>query len=203
MFNQRTKYSSVATNWADPGESIEFEVVDSAGNPLTNYTINNHRPQQAEANRSIIYGFIEGQTRTVYLKDRVAKLGKAVTIDGVPKERQRQGVLESFGIVTARLVKKQGEPAMEAVIQVRQEPIAAPDGATNPAVTHVLGNFNADREGLFRYADLIPGGEYSFYVPRAGENTRSVFVPGRFTVQAGKTIDLGEINITTGEIVTE
>ena len=118
------------------GGALEFAVVDPDGNPLTDYTINNHRDRKATANRSTIYGFEEAKTRTIYFEHRDKRLAKAVTIIGMPKDQGvRTLVLEPYGTVTGRLVNKDGLPAVGGMIVPEREPIAGPPEAPNPAMS--------------------------------------------------------------------
>ena len=185
---------------ADAGESIEFEFIDAGGKPLTDVTINRHHDREARANKSTVYGFIEGRTRTVYFKDEIAKLGKSVTVTGVPAQRSRKLILLPFGKVTGQIVKNDGEPAFAGRVRVSQEPVKGSADAPNHALTLVMRDISPDRNGRFEINGLLPDGEYTFYVSRAGKGTKPVRIPDRYKIEAGKTVDLGVINITTGEI---
>ena len=185
---------------ADAGEPIVFEVVDPDGQPLTNYTIDRHHDRTAVGNKSTVYGFVEGRTRTVYFRDRSAKLGKAVTINELPKVRTRKLVLEPYGTITGRLVKREGEPAIVGTVNAYEEPIAGAENAPNHAVGHMIGTTNVERDGRFEIKELLVGAEYRLTVPELGNRSRTAYRSDRISVKPGKTIELGVINVETGDV---
>ena len=143
---------------------------------------------------------MEGRTHTVYFRDRSAKLGKAVTINELPKVRTRKLVLEPYGTITGRLVKREGEPAIVGTVNAYEEPIAGAENAPNHAVGHMIGTTNVERDGRFEIKELLVGAEYRLTVPELGNRSRTAYRSDRISVKPGKTIELGVINVETGDV---
>ncbi|MEZ6033172.1 MAG: M56 family metallopeptidase [Planctomycetaceae bacterium] len=182
----------------DRGNSLQFEIFDSAGNPLTGYTINRHPDRKAKENRSTVYGFVEGRTRTVYFHHRNKNLGRAVTITGVPESSEsRRVVMEPTVTVTGRLVMDDGTPLADAAVSVHEEAIAGPESAPNETPVSIELAKNSDSDGQFTVQNLIVGAQYSLHIG----TRRNYRITDSMMIENSQPIDLGTLKLKNDKFV--
>jgi len=180
---------------ADRGESITFEIVGPNNEPLTGYTINKHPDREAKGNRSIVYGFLDDRTRTVYFHHREKDLGQAVTISGIPSDRNMRKVrLVPTGTVKGQLLNEDGSTLADATIKSVREVIAGPDKKPNREPTLLEHHRNTDRGGRFVVRHLLVGARYTLHMSTPTGRMDPIADP--VTVQAGQVIDIGTRRLT-------
>ena len=179
---------------ADSGELFEFEIVDPDGNPLTGYTINRHIDRNANGNRSTVYGFLKDRTRTIYLAHLGRKLGRAVTICGIPADGDVRKVrLEPMATASGRLLDEKGNPMADISLSVTREPIAGSDEYPNRELSLIERSVNTDLDGNFRIHDLMVGAQYVFKFNSTSFQSDAISPP---IVVDYRTIDLGTRRLT-------
>lgn len=182
----------------DRGNSLQFEIFDSAGNPLTGCTINGRPDRDAKENRSTVYGFIEGRTRTVYFYHPSKNLGRAVTITGVPESSEsRRVVMEPTVTVTGRLVIEDGTPLADAAVSVHQEAIAGPESAPNETLVLIRSVKNSDSDGRFTVQDLIVDAQYSLLI----DARLNYPITKSMMIENSRPIDLGTLKLKDDKFV--
>jgi RNA polymerase sigma factor (sigma-70 family) len=157
---------------------------------------------QPEANFQI-GNVVRGKKRDlVFLHDQ-RKLARVYRLQGDETEPLTIR-LEPLGSLRGRLIRPDGQPDADRIVQVRFEP-TSPLGANLTASVRnsyqgwhklLTAKAKSDEKGHFRVEGLVPGIPYYLVVMNKDEKDRVDHHVPAFKVESGKTIDLGDVKLT-------
>ena len=172
----------------DPGERLKIHIVDPAGIPLSNVTVNGLAPPGFHVvGRTLgpdadVEALWPDEKRLLLLHHKERNLGKAVCI-GVDdaKDGSATVVLEPCAALKGRLLDKDGEPIRGGAVEVWVDDDKR--GLQLPEI-------KTDMQGRFTSTSVLPGMKCNVSI---GFNR---IVEG-LTVSPGETIDLGEVDVSS------
>jgi beta-lactamase regulating signal transducer with metallopeptidase domain/protocatechuate 3,4-dioxygenase beta subunit len=198
-----------------PSPSVTIQLLDAAGNPLTNVTafgrFSDHKrggQNLYDKSQAEVFGLDSAKAKTVLFLHRDSKLGAVLAIK--PGESagagQRNVTLRPCATVTARIVDADGKPVTGGV-RVRLD---GEGDADRPRVVYSsMEPISAD--GRFRIDNLAPGGAYALEaqdrmalgVSASGKTEPPRFKPFELArnvkLEPGQVIDLGTFSAATGQ----
>ncbi|HEV8002373.1 MAG TPA: hypothetical protein VGP63_20960, partial [Planctomycetaceae bacterium] len=171
----------------DPGQTLRVTVVDRAGKPVEGAAVFGWSAGGFETQQKSSFDMINlfpGEKRPVLIRHDGLKLGKFLTVEFSDKTpRSLTVALEPCATIVGRLVDRDG-----VALRGQLEGVPRPGGDFWPRLparpTHV--------DGTFEY-ELPPGCAY--WVAANGQKFRGETVAKAITVEAGKTLNLGDIKI--------
>ena len=172
----------------DPGERLKIHIVDEAGKPLSNVTVNGLAPPGFHVvGRTLgpdaeVEALWPDEKRLLLLHHKERNLGKAICI-GVDdaKDGSANVVLEPCAALKGRLLDKDGEPIRGGVVAVWVD-----DDKRGLQLPEIM----TDMQGRFTVTSLLPGMKYNVTIGFDRIVEGLTFAPG-------ETIDFGEINVSS------
>ena len=193
----------------DAGGSLVLRPVDAVGSPVTGVRVRHDQApatsplsQSGDAPTIRVDGLAAGRAHTLVVAG--ATLGAVVErpADAPVDGRDLAVTLRPTATVVGRVVDAAGEPVGgRANVEIR--PAGAPPGAE----AMIIGYASADRDGRFRVAGIPTGVAATVRFVRLADERRTngflrtpIAVP--VDLQPGATVDLGNLDATTGKVVT-
>jgi beta-lactamase regulating signal transducer with metallopeptidase domain/protocatechuate 3,4-dioxygenase beta subunit len=192
----------------EPSPSLDVELVDPDGKPLTGAVVWGRFPEGRdfgdhnlyEESRTQIIGLDPHAPRTVVFQHHDRKLGAIVVVK--PGEHgDRRITLEPCPVVTGRVLDAEGKPVPGGVTIS----LARAKGERSP--TFSLPGVAFDAEGRFRVDELPPGGTYTLHaedrlvlsLPRRPDLFKAFEIAQGLNATSGQVLELGTFNTATGK----
>ncbi len=199
-----------------PSPSLTVQLLDPAGQPLTNVTAFGRFPDNRRGGQNLydksqaeIYGLDPAKAKTVLFLHRDRKLGAVLSIK--PGESASAGgpkvTMQPCATVTGRIVDAEGKPVTGGIwVQLDGEGDA--DRARLYSSTEPI-----DADGRFRIDNLAPGGTYtleardrmSYGFSASGKMEPPRFKPFELArnlkLDSGQMINLGTFSAATGQAI--
>ncbi len=173
----------------EPGGTIHIALVDREGKPVNGATVTGRMPMEARApveSKFEVANLSPNETRPVVIFDKQRDIGKVLMLTFDEKTPRTMTVtLEPSATVTGRIVDEDGAPVTAAGLLA----FPLPGGDFWPTLPP--GAVQAD--GRFEYRGLLAGAECRIVASPPDLYPQTLV--DKFTVQPGKTIDLGEIKL--------
>jgi RNA polymerase sigma factor (sigma-70 family) len=169
----------------DPGRTLKGNVVGPDGQPLAGAFVTGEKPMSSWSSEPLkdaeftMESFGDDESRLIQAMHEGKKLAGSLVVQGKDKEPVRIQ-LEPWGSVTGRLVKPDGEPMTNVVVDIGYHFRVRPG-----------------KDGKFRLDGLSRGLKYSVHVVKdpgsgleiSGKNIQDI------TIKPGETKDLGDIQV--------
>ena len=201
----------------ESGRSVLVRIVDTAGAPVLNATVQGRFPDlQDEGDTNLlgenvmrIVGLVEGQMRPVLIQHRDRKIGALLNVsaDGVKDGAEQTVTLRANATVTGRLVDANGKPASGGVRVGLMPPT---DGLPRWIP---VDEAKLDAEGHFRCDDIPAGGPYHVNVTNRlsygfgrrmePEAFRPFDLDKDLKLEPGQVVDFGIVDVTTSKHVED
>jgi beta-lactamase regulating signal transducer with metallopeptidase domain len=173
----------------ESGGKIQITLVDREGKPVQGATVSGRVPMEVQAtvdSKFDVANLSPNETRPVVIFDKQRDIGKVLMLMFDEKTPRTMTVtLEPSATVTGRIVDEDGAPVTAAGLLA----FPLPGGDFWPTLPP--GAVQAD--GRFEYRGLLAGAECRIMASPPDLYPQTLV--DKFTVQPGKTIDLGEIKL--------
>jgi RNA polymerase sigma factor (sigma-70 family) len=182
----------------DPGITVTVSLEDPEGKPLAGViaagiTAESLGAFKQENATCTVYALDSDKPRQLVLLHRERKVAAVVTLRGDKGPRSVR--LQPTGVITGRVLDTEGQPLAGAYVAALYRGWA---GRNLVKELHRLSEPpRTDANGRFRLEGIVPGLEFDLGLARGRQRLRLEPLPALKPVEAGKTLELGDLKART------
>ncbi len=175
-----------------PGKTIDLDLVDSEGQPVTGAAISGleelNIPFRLRESRIAVFGLDKDSPRSVVVLHGPRGLDASLTLTGDEPSPMRLTLAKTASI-GGRAVGKSSQPIAGAACSIFSTTVHQLfefENAGRPAVI-------TDKQGRFRIGNMIPGERFELRLRLGGELLAAKLSAQQQTLKPGQDIDLGDV----------